>query len=285
MQIVENLMKYIQHNPWAYIAISALVSVFLTLIKDNSIKKVNSNPARERRKKNFWTFLISFAVEMGLLTVSIFYPYVDDEEMITPDGNLKLSFFNGAFSYRTSEDPEFNDENDIVNPQNYAYLNRPVSPVVYITIADLNGVIITETKSEYVSECIIPLKYGDYILTTSCDNHIDHTTEISLRPDNKKANVWNHKVYLIPDLLIARDVRVQVADSNGNPLPNTKVEIGCSGHMLVDKTDSNGFLCYKFTLTKGEYDILLSDQDLLGHFVINESTSDNQVFTVLLMPI
>lgn len=281
MQFI-SVLNFIQHNPWIYTVVSAFITVILVFIQDK-IKNKFKNPSRNKRiRSGALTFIISVILEVILYAYATFFPY--QEENIIYNGNLKLSFYNGAVSFRDAEDYEIICENDVVNIQHYSYLDDPISPIVYITITDLNGTIIKEVKSESLSECIIPLEYGDYILTASCDNYVDYKVEISLRSDNKKANIWRHNIHLIPDLIISKDLRVQVADSNGNPLSNTKVEFGYIGYQLLNTTDNDGFLTFNFTLTKGEYAVYLPEKKLSGRFVVNELTEDNQTIKVLLMP-
>lgn len=196
------------------------------------------------------------------------------------DGILKLSFYNGRFSYHSSQEDIFYSGNDIIEQSNCAYFADPILPTVYITIIDSNGDIY-DKKSEHTKECTIPLKYGDYSIQVSGDGYKKYCVDVSLRPDNKISNVWNHDVYLIPDQFVVHDLKIQVIDSNHIVCSSQEVSIGYSGYSLYCETDENGYIKYLFTLSKGDYHVGLENGQRTW-FSINEANIDNGEITVFL---
>lgn len=198
------------------------------------------------------------------------------------DGILKLSFYNGRFSYRRSKEEinYLNFNNDIIEQSNCSYLNESTSPTVYITIIDSNGEIY-DTKSEHTKECTIPLKYGDYSIQISGDGYQNYTVDVSLRPDNKKSDVWNHAVYLIPNQFMVHDLKIQVIDSDHAVCSSQTIFIGYSGYTLTCETDENGYIEYMFTLSKGDYIVGLENRQGTW-FSINEANIDENEITIFL---
>lgn len=196
------------------------------------------------------------------------------------DGILKLSFYNGRFSYRSTNEENVYLDNDIIEQRNCSYFNDSIAPTVYITIIDSNGEIY-DIKSEHTKECTIPLKYGDYSIQVSGDGYQSYTVDVSLCPDNKKSDVWNHNVYLIPDQFVVHDLKIQVIDSNNVVCSSQKIFIGYSGYSLYGETDENGYIKYMFTLSKGDYLVGLENHQGTW-FTINEANIDESEITIFL---
>jgi hypothetical protein len=280
---IELLLNFIQHNKWIYIIAVSIVSGFIAtglyylqeVVDEKNLKGTNPLQIPHRsvkcKSRHFLiTFIICFATGFIPLVISIIYPYIDKPNTITnADGYLKLSFFNGSFAYRNFEGQEHYNDNDIVNPTYYAFFSEAISPLTYITITDQAGGVVYDGKSEHVSECLIGLNYGEYIIDASCDNFKKYTAEVSLTPENKKTNTWKHNIYFIPDTVLVKDIKIQLVNSEGIPYSYIDASIGYQGYTLSEKVDENGFFSNKFTLSKGEYLVSLDNQDLYAIFIIN----------------
>ncbi len=197
-------------------------------------------------------------------------------------GNLKLSFFNGRFSYRTPGGGSIYNENDVVTESERSYFSDSIAPLVYITIIDDKNSVVFDGKSEHLNSCLIQIDYGTYTLIASCDNYKKYTTTITLTPDNKKVNVWQHDIYFIPDEYVASDLKIQVIDKDGALLTNCEVSIGYTGFALIETVDETGIINELFTLSKGEYLVYIESLDLYGSFYVNESTDSDSLIVVKL---
>lgn len=290
-----DVLVFIQHNALVYIVavslISGIIATILYYIQNHVDNKKTRYCTKSRTsKKNktsithfMSTFTICFFAGLIPLALSIIYPYKDSATPISnPDGYLKLLFYDGSFGYRDYANQEHYSENDIVNPTYWAHFDDQISPLVYITISDQDGKSILDVKSEHVEEYLIGLKYGTYILNASCENYISYTVEITLTPDNKMVDTWEHNIYFIPDTYIATDIAIRLVDTQGNPYSSLEASIGIPGYILNEQTDEKGFFRSKFTLAKGEYLISISNEDLYGRFTINELIKDTQTIEVTL---
>lgn len=196
------------------------------------------------------------------------------------DGILKLSFYNGRFSYRSSKEEIDNLYNDIIEQSNCSYFNDPISPTVYITIIDSNGKIY-DVKSEHTKECTIPLKYGNYTIQVSGDGYQNYTVDVSLSPINKKSNVWNHNVHLVPNQFVVHDIKICIVDKNNVVCSSQSIFIGYPGYTLTCETDENGYIKNMFTLSKGNYIVGLENCQGTW-FSINEANIDDSEITIFL---
>jgi uncharacterized GH25 family protein len=82
--------------------------------------------------------------------------------------------------------------------------------------------------------------------------------------------------------IIATDLKIQIIDKEGNPLSNCEIEIGYTGLTLSTTVNETGIINQLFTLSKGEYIIILSSTDSYAKFYINESTEDESLIVVQL---
>lgn len=242
------------------------------------------------------TSIICFLAAIIPLIISIYYPFTDtvsnynDKKQETTKTStkpnysnyLKLSFYNGKFSYRTYTNQIFYNENDVITESDKAYFSDPITPLVYITIIDNLNQVIYEDKSEHLNSCLIPIDYGTYTLFASCENYRKYTITITLTPDNKKTNYWQHNIFFIPDEYIATDLKIQVLDKNGVPLNNCEVSIGYTGFTLTETIDETGIINELFTLTKGEYIVYIDNLNLTGRFYVNELTNNESLILVKL---
>lgn len=196
------------------------------------------------------------------------------------DGVLKLTFYDGSFSYRSSQSEANFYYDDIIEKGAYSFFYKSISPTVYITIIDSNGEVY-DTKSEYTNEYTIPLKYGNYKIQVSGKGYQNYTVNLSLNYDNKESNVWNHNVYLIPNQFVVHDLKIRVFDSNQTVCSSRAVFIGYNGYTLSCNTDENGYIEFLFTLSKGDYIVGL--ENCPGtHFFVNETYIDESEITIYL---
>ena len=199
-----------------------------------------------------------------------------------PDGYLKLSFYDGGFSYRNYDGQEVIYKDDIITFDR-AYFNDEIESTVYITIIDDDtNQIVYDGKSEHMDSYLIGLPYGTYILIASCDSYQKYNATITLSPNNKTSDVWRHRIYFLPDTYIANDVKVQVLSKDGIPYSNIEVSIGIPGYSFTETVDENGVFNELFVLKKGEYLVYIQGAGLHGRFFVNELTNDESLIVVTL---
>lgn len=197
------------------------------------------------------------------------------------DGKLKLFFWDGKFAYQHWDGGFYIDESDVVEKRNFGYLEEVISPVVYITVQDENGNVIHDISSEHMESCLIDMCYGRYILFVSADNYNKYVAELLLTPENKNVGIWEHNIYFIPETVYAKNIKVQLVDSNYNFYGDYEASIGFQGHSLSQAIDNQGFFELSFFLSKGEYIVAIKELDLHGRFVINELTQDESTIQVI----
>lgn len=295
MEWLGDMLSFIQHNKLLYLLCVAIFLGIVSLILNEVQRKADKNKknAENQPWKNksssigkyiFLTFCLCFLAALVPLAVSMYYPFVETSDVVAdePDGYIKLSFYDGRFAYRNYIGQEVYDENDVNSPSDRSYFEDPIAPLAYITIIDASNQVIYDDRSEHMESCLIGLNYGMYTLIVSCDNYQKYTTTVALTPEEKDANIWQHKIFFLPDTAIATDIRVQVVDQEGTPYSNVEVGIGYPGYSLIEKVDENGMFNELFVLAKGEYLVYIEECDLSGRFVINELTDDGAVVVVTL---
>lgn len=216
--------------------------------------------------------------------ISVFTGIISCAAMFIPkpqvDGYLKLYFYNGNFQYKNKIDTRYINDNDIIKESQSSYIKERINPIVYITILNYNGQK-TEYKSEYVSECLIPINYGDYYIKISSDDYQEYNIELSLNAINKKANLWEQSIPLTSNMITSNNIKVKLVDTENVPLKLHNVFIGYSGYTISSSTDEFGYINELFTLTKGEY--LVGLEGCEGtRFNINEENYNNEEITVMI---
>ncbi len=295
LDFIQDALAFIQRNKLLYLF---CVAVFLGIVamildegqykadkhKESEERRAGKKQASAKRKNKIITFCLCFLAALTPLAVSMYYPFVEtsDVALDEPDGYIKLSFYDGKFAYRNYVDQEVYDEDDVNSQSDRSYFEDPIAPLVYITIIDSSGQVIYDDRSEHMESCLIGINYGTYTLIASCDNYQKYTTTVALTPEEKASDVWQHKIFFVPDTEIATDIRVQVVNQEGIPYSNVKVEIGYTGYSLIEEVDENGMFDELFVLAQGEYLVYIEGSDLYGRFVINELTDDGAVIVVTL---
>lgn len=295
MEWLGYVLSFIQNNKLLYLFCVAIFLGVVSLIlnegqhkadknKEKTEKQPWKNQASSKRKHIIITFCLCFLAALIPLAVSMYYPFVETSDVAAdePDGYIKLSFYDGKFAYRNYVGQEVYDENDVNSPSDRSYFEDPIAPLVYITIIDASNQVIYDSRSEHMESCLIGLNYGTYTLIASCDNYQKYTTTVELTPEEKDSNIWQHKIFFVPDTAIATDIRIQVVDQEGIPYSNIEVGIGYPGYSLIEEVDENGMFDELFVLAKGEYLVYIEERNLSGRFVINELTDDGAVVVVTL---
>ena len=293
LQIFIYILKWIQQNKFAYLITVALVIAIVEWCKSfviaraqkpNSPEDIQPSTVRLGKKKFLKQFILFFVTAIIPTAISLYYPFdVDNSSTASPDGYIKLMFFDGKFAYHDFPGQYvYYDENDIVSPLDRSFFSDPIAPLAYITIVDGSGQVVYDGKSEHMESHLIPIKYGEYKIIVSCDNYQKYEVEVSLTPYNKKADTWTHKVNLIPETYIATDVQIQAVNSIGIPYSNFEISIGYPGYTLSTYTDDNGIVYNFYILAKGEYLLHIDEADISGRFVINELTEDYATIVVTL---
>lgn len=295
MEWLGYVLSFIQNNKLLYLFCVAIFLGVVSLIlnegqhkadknKEKTEKQPWKNQASAKRKHMIITFCLCFLAALIPLAVSMYYPFVEPSDVAAeePDGYIKLSFYDGKFAYRNYVGQEVYDENDVNSPWDRSYFEDPIAPLVYITITDASNQVIYDGRSEHMESCLIGLNYGTYTLIASCDNYQKYTTTVELTPEEKDSNIWQHKIFFVPDTAIATDIRIQVVDQEGIPYSNIAVGIGYPGYSLIEEVDENGMFDELFVLAKGEYLVYIEERNLSGRVVINELTDDGAVVVVTL---
>lgn len=295
MEWLGYVLSFIQNNKLLYLFCVAIFLGVVSLILNEGQHKADKNKektekqpwkkqASAKRKHMIITFCLCFLAALIPLAVSMYYPFVEKSDVAAdePDGYIKLSFYDGKFAYRNYVGQEVYDENDVNSPSDRSYFEDPIAPLVYITIIDASNQVIYDDRSEHMESCLIGLNYGTYTLIASCDNYQKYTTTVELTPEEKDTNIWQHKIFFVPDTAIATDIRIQVVDQEGISYSNIEVGIGYPGYSLIEEVDENGMFDELFVLAKGEYLVYIEERNLSGRFVINELTDDGAVVVVTL---
>ena len=278
MEWIKSLLELIQHNKILYIiAVPVVLGLCSTAIF--FIKNKVDPPDKHRKIRYFIiTLILCVITEFIPLFISVYYPYIDGDNH---DGYLKLSFYDGSFAYHNYIGQEVIYESDVFLFDR-SYFDNAIAPTVYITIMDDTNRIVYDSKSEHMDSCLIDLKYGTYTLIASCDNYQKYNVTLTLTPDNKTSDVWQHRIYFLPDIYIATDIKVQVQNKDGIPYNNIDISIGIPGYSLTETVDEHGVFDELFVLAKGEYLVYISDEGLHGRFVVNELTNDESLIVVTL---
>ncbi len=284
MDWLNNVFYFIQHNKILYIVIvSIIVGIVNTILMFLQKKTDRTYETNKSKKRHIIISLILCILAAAIsLLISIYYSYEESISVNSPDGYIKLSFFDGKFAYHNYAGQNVYNSNDIIQISDRSFFDDPVSPIVYITIIDDSNKEVYDSKSEHMDSCLIALNYGTYTLIASCDNYQKYTATITLSPENKIANVWEHKIFFIPDDHLATDVQIQVVSQEGTPFSNCEISIGYPGYTLTDTTDDNGTINELFILAKGEYLVYIDSFNVSGRFFINELTEDKSIITVAL---
>ncbi len=251
----------------------------VNVAKDNGI--INSKENNINIRKKIWR-LSSIITFILIILISILVIYlIKAREVENFDGKLKLIFFDGKFAYHSFMGEKYYSEYDVVNPKEITYLEESIEPDASVIIQDKDGNVVWEDMIEGMESCIIDLNYGEYKITVSADNYKEYVVNVLLGPENKKSGIWRHNVYLIPESVRVKDVRVKIVDSDNKYLNNCGAQIGFSGVVLSEKLNEKGYFESLFTLSEGEYLVIIQDLNLYGKFVIDKHTKDNEIIEVM----
>lgn len=287
IQFFTFILKWIQQNKLAYLFFVAVVLCVVELIKSHIMEQGSytvESPAKSVKKKKWIRRVVVYFVAAIIPTaISIYYPLnINDPITIMPDGYIKLMFYDGKFAYHDYAGQNVYSEEDIVSPRDRSFFEDSIAPVAYITIVDTSNQVIFDGKSEHMESCLVPIKYGEYRVIVSCDNYQKYEIGVSLTPYNKNADIWIHKVYLIPKSYIATDIQIQAISATGVPYSNLEISIGYPGYSLTTFTNENGIVNSLYILAKGEYLLFIEEIGVAGRFMINELTEDYSTIVVTL---
>lgn len=241
---------------------------------------INNAKNNINTKKKTWK-LFSIIILIFIALISIFVICIFKEKKDKNfDGELKLIFWDGKFAYHSFAGEKYYSEYDVVNPKEITYLEESITPNAYITIQDEDGDVVWEDTSKYMESCIIDLNYGEYKVTVSADNYKKYVVDVFLGRENKASGIWQHNIYLIPDSARVKDVKVKIIDGENKCLNNYEAQIGFPGVQLSEKLNENGCFESLFTLSEGEYIVIIPELNLHGKFVINDNIKDNETIQV-----
>ena len=318
MNWISDLFELIQQHKFLYVLVVGIVLGIINAIiffVQKKADKYSEGAISSYAKRNhiIVTLLICILAAIIPLVISTYYPYseptstgsesigtnseytdssldyvdttskpADTSTETNYDGYLKLSFFNGRFAYRTYVGQKVYNASDVIEVSDRSYFYDSISPLVYITIIDDSNQVVYDSKSEHLNSCLIGIDYGTYTLIASCENYKKYTTTITLTPQNKTTDIWQHNIFFIPDEYVATDLQIQIVDKEGRSINNCEVSIGYTGFTLTEEVDETGILNELFTLAKGEYLIYIDSLDLYGRFYVNELTNDKSIIVVTL---